>query len=92
MTWTDYLLVPAGHPTGIALYAALLVRGIWVASYVWFAVAGFKTDWKWGIGNVLFPFLAIAFFYAHPERGRRPGCLWLTGTVLFMLTLFVFRG
>ncbi|MBI3985874.1 MAG: hypothetical protein HY343_03065 [Lentisphaerae bacterium] len=90
--WSDLLLIPVGHPEGsIAVGVALLVRVVLVASYVWFVVAGFKTDWKWGVGNLLFPPAALAYFYLHPERGHRPGFLWLAGAMMFMISIMVFR-
>ena len=92
MTWMDWFLFPVGHFTGSAAeVAALLVRIVWVASYVWFVIAGFKTDWKWGTGNLLFPFVALAYFYLYPERGRRPGLLWVAGTLMFILTMVLFK-
>lgn len=90
--WIDLLFFPVGHPQGgLAVAAALLVRLVLITAYGWFVVAGFKTDWKWGIGNLLFPPIALAYFYLHPERGRRPGILFLVGMLAFMLTMMLFK-
>jgi hypothetical protein len=90
-SWSDYILVPVGDPGTFELSIAILVRMIWLAAYIWFVVEGFKADWKWGAGNLLCPVVALGFFYCYRERGRRPGLLWLAGTVLFILTMFIFR-
>ena len=92
MRWIDILLFPVGHPQGIvAITAALLVRLIMISAYAWFVIVGFKTDWRWGIANLLFPPAALAYFYLYPERGRRPGILFLAGMVAFMLTMVLFK-
>lgn len=92
MRWIDLLLFPIGHPQGgVEITVALLVRVILIVAYGWFVVAGFKTDWRWGIGNLLFPPAALAYFYLYPERGRWPGILFLIGMLVFMLTMVVFK-
>ena len=92
MRWIDLLLFPVGHPQGgLAVAAALLVRLVLITAYGGFVVAGFKTDWRWGLVNLLFPPGALAYFYLHPERGRRPGILFLVGMLAFMLTMILFR-
>ena len=92
MRWIDLLLFPVGHPQGgVAVLAALLVRMVLITAYGWFVVAGFKTDWRWGLANLLFPPAALAYFYLHPERGHRPGILFLIGMLTFVLTMVVFR-
>ena len=92
MRWIDLLTFPVGHPQGgLAVAVALLVRLVLVAAYGWFVVAGLRTDWKWGIGNLLFPPAALAFFYLYPDRGRRPGVLFVTGMIAFMLSVVVFK-
>ena len=92
MDWTDIILLPQGHPQGaVAMTAAILIRLVLITAYGWFVLAGFRTNWKWGIGNLLLPPIALAFFYLCPERGRRPGILLLIGMLGFMLTMVVFK-
>lgn len=70
----------------------LVAIASWYIAYIWFVIAGFRTHWQWGLGILLFPLLALGFFYCHPERGKKPGYLWLSGIILFMFVMVFGEG
>jgi hypothetical protein len=92
MNWLDYLLPPSGYADGgLFLFIFITIRLMLLVSYVWFVAAGAQINWKWGVGNFLFPPVALAFYYLYPKKARWPGMLFFIGLIAYMAAIVIFQ-
>jgi hypothetical protein len=67
-------------------YAVALVGGIW------YLIAAFRESIWWGLGVMLIPFVEFFFLFACWEEAKKPFGISLLGTLLVLVSVFVFDG